>query len=146
MNIIIIHGPNLNMLGKRDAEKYGTRTLDEINNLISQEAKKLGASVSFFQSNHEGAIIDHLQSDEVRNSDGLVINPGALIRYAYSFRQALVDLNKPLVEVHMSDIHKTGVNKKVNIFDDVAQRIDQIAGKKEHSYIEGIQVLIKNIK
>ena len=146
MKINIIHGPNLNMLGKRDSEKYGPFTLDQVNALISAEAEKLGVSVSFFQSNHEGAIIDYLQSDEVRTSEGLVINPGALIRYAFSFRQALVDLNKSFVEIHMSDIHATGVNKKINVLDDLEFRIDQICGLKEQSYISGLHVLVDHIR
>ncbi len=146
MNITVIHGPNLNMLGKRDPEKYGTITLDQVNGLISAEAEKLGVSVSFFQSNHEGAIIDNLQSDQVRHSDGVVVNPGALIRYAYSFRQALIDLNKPFVEIHMSDIHVTGVNKKINVLDELDIRIAQICGVKEQSYIKGLQILVIHIR
>lgn len=146
MNIIVIHGPNLNMLGKRDLKKYGSITLAQVNELILTAAERIGVNVSIFQSNYEGAIIDYLQSDVVRNSDGLVVNPGALIRYAYSFRQALIDLNKPFVEIHMSDINETGVNKKVNILDDVKIRIDQICGLKEQSYIKGLQIIIDHIR
>ncbi len=146
MDIAVIHGPNLNMLGKRDPKKYGTITLDQINDLIWKEAEKLGVSVNFFQSNHEGAIIDHLQSDQVRRSHGVVINPGALIRYAYSFRQALIDLNKPFVEIHMSDIHTTGVNKTINVLDDIPLRVDQICGLKEQSYIKGLQIVVNHIR
>ena len=89
-------------------------------------------------------LIDFLQKDSSRASDGVLVNPGALIRYAYSFRQALVDLGKPVVEIHMSDIDKTGVNKKVNVLDDV--RVDKVTGLKEGSYYEGFKRLVEYIK
>lgn len=144
MKILIINGPNLNMLGKRDPAKYGTITLLEINEELKKLAEKLDCQLEFFQSNHEGAIIDFLQKESSREADGVLINPGALIRYAYCFRQALVDLGKPIMEIHMSDINKTGINKKVNILDDV--RIGQVTGLKEGSYYEGLKQLVKFIK
>ena len=140
MKILVINGPNLNMLGKRDPKKYGTITLLEINEELEKLAEKLDCQLEFFQSNHEGAIIDFLQKEASREADGILINPGALIRYAYSFRQALVDLNKPVMEIHMSDINKTGVNKKVNILENVC--IGQITGLKEKSYFEGLKRLV----
>ncbi len=145
IKIIIIHGPNLNLLGKRDKSKYGSVTMDEINQKLQNMADQfeLEVEVEFFQSNHEGDIIDFLQRDSSRNSDGVVINPGALIRYAYCFRQALIDLDKPVVEIHMSDIDKTGISKKINLLDDV--RIEQVTGLKEDSYYEGFKRLIKHI-
>ena len=144
MKILIINGPNLNMLGKRDPKKYGTVTLLEINSELKKIAKALDCQLEFFQSNHEGAIIDFLQKESSRNADGVLVNPGALIRYAYSFRQALVDLDKPVMEIHMSNINKTGINKKVNVLDDV--RIGQITGLKEKSYFEGLKQLVNFIK
>lgn len=144
MKILIINGPNLNMLGKRDPAKYGKITLPEINQELEKLAEKLGCQLEFFQSNHEGAIIDFLQKESSREADGVVVNPGALIRYAFCFRQALVDLNKPVMEIHMSDINKTGVNKKVNVLDYV--RIGQVTGLKEGSYFEGLKKLVKFIK
>lgn len=144
MKIIVINGPNLNMLGKRDPNKYGTVTLLEINKKLKKLAEKLDCQLEFFQSNHEGAIIDFLQKDSSREADGVLVNPGALIRYSYSFRQALVDLNKPVMEIHMSDIDRTGVNKKVNVLEDI--RIGQVTGLKEGSYFEGLRQLINFIK
>ena len=144
MKILIINGPNLNLLGKRDVSKYGLVTLMEINTNLIKIAKKLDCQLEFFQSNYEGAIIDFLQKETSRKADGVLVNPGALIRYAYCFRQALVDLDKPVMEVHMSNINKTGVNKKINILDDV--RIGQITGLKEDSYSEGLKKLTKFIK
>ncbi len=140
MKILVINGPNLNMLGKRDPSKYGKISLDEINRQLDKLGKSMNVSLEFFQSNHEGAIIDFLQRESSRNADGVLINPGALVRYGYSLRQALVDLRKPVVEVHMSDVNKTGVNKKVNVLQDV--RIAQIVGLKEKSYDEGLKKLI----
>ncbi len=144
MRILVIHGPNLNLLGKRDPVKYGTITMMEINHTLHQIATEGGVEVEFFQSNHEGFLIDYVQTETSRAADGVLINPGALIRYAYSFRQALIDLGKPVMEVHLSDIHKTGVNTAVNILDDV--RIGQVVGLKEHSYYEGLRQLINHLK
>ena len=113
MKILVINGPNLNLLGKRDPSKYGAVTLRLINDQLQKMAGQLNCQLVFFQSNHEGEIIDFLQKVSSRKADGILINPGALIRYAYSFRQALIDHSKPLMEIHMSDINKTGVNKKI---------------------------------
>ena len=144
MRILVIHGPNLNMLGKRDPTKYGTFTMADINNQLQVLAAELDCTLAFFQSNHEGAIIDFLQLESSRAADGVIINPGALLRYGYSLRQALVDLGKPVIEVHMSDIHKLSVNRSVNVLEDV--RIDQIVGLKEQSYYEALKKLIKYLR
>jgi 3-dehydroquinate dehydratase II len=144
MKILVVHGPNLNMLGKRDPTKYGTITLAEINEHLQLLALKLDCEIEHFQSNHEGAIIDFLQLESSRSADGVIINPGALVRYAYSLRQAFVDLGKPTIEVHMSDIHKSGVNKSVNVLDDV--RIDQVVGLKEESYYQALEKLIRYLR
>ena len=144
MVILVIHGPNLNLLGKRDPAQYGTITLDQINQALHQMAPALGVTVETFQSNHEGALIDFLQRDSSRAAHGVLVNPGALIRYAYCFRQALIDLDKPVVEVHMSDISKTGVNRGVNVLDDV--RVAQVTGLKEASYYEGLKQLVQHLK
>ena len=144
MTILVLHGPNLNLLGKRDPSRYGTITMADINAALEVLARKLGVRVVFFQSNHEGAIIDFLQQDSSRAAHGVLVNPGALIRYAYCFRQALVDLNKPVMEVHMSDIKRTGVNVQVNVLDDV--RIGQVTGLKEGSYYEGLKQLVQYLR
>lgn len=141
MKILIINGPNLNMLGKRDQVKYGNITMQEINFQLMKIARKSLCVLDFFQSNHEGAIIDFLQRQSSRKAAGVLINPGALIRYGYSLRQALIDLHKPVMEVHMSSINKTGVNKSVNVLEDI--RIDLVAGLKENSYYIGLNKLIK---
>lgn len=140
MKILVINGPNLNMLGKRDPQKYGKLTLSEINRRLIKIARAHQVKLVFFQSNHEGTIIDFLQKESSRSADGILVNPGALIRYAYSFRQALIDHGKPVMEIHMSNINKSGINNKVNILDDV--RIGQVTGFKEKSYSLGLKRLI----
>jgi len=144
MTILVVHGPNLNLLGRRDPARYGTITLGEINAALQALARELGVRLEFFQSNHEGALIDFLQQDSSRAAHGVLVNPGALIRYAYCFRQALVDLNQPVMEVHMSDIGRTGVNPKVNVLDDV--RVGQVTGKREESYYEGLKQLVQHLR
>ena len=143
MKVLVIHGPNLNMLGRRDPTKYGMLTMDDINKHLQMMALNFDCEIECFQSNHEGAIIDFLQQESSRATDGVIINPGALTRYAYSLRQAFIDLGKPTVEVHMSDIHKLGINRSVNVFDDV--RIDQIVGLKEKSYYKALEKLIRHL-
>ncbi|OGG18992.1 hypothetical protein A3D78_07765 [Candidatus Gottesmanbacteria bacterium RIFCSPHIGHO2_02_FULL_39_14] len=143
MKILVINGPNLNVLGKRDPEKYGSITLNQINKKLAVLAAKEKIELEFFQSNHEGEIIDFLQKDKSRKADGILVNPGALIRYAYSFRQALLDHGKPVMEIHMSDINKSGINKKVNVLEDI--RIGKVVGLKEKSYYQGLKKLIKFI-
>ncbi len=144
MKILVIHGPNLNMLGKRDPTKYGTLTMADINSQLHIIAVDLDCQLECFQSNHEGAIIDFLQLESSRAADGVIINPGALVRYSYCLRQALVDLGKPAIEVHMSDIHKMGINTSVNVLEDV--RIDQVVGLKEKSYYEALKKLINYVR
>jgi len=141
MKVLVIHGPNLNMLGKRDPARYGTLTLDDINKHLQMMAVRLDCEIEHFQSNYEGAIIDFLQLESSRSAAGVIINPGALVRYAYSLRQALIDLGKPTIEVHMSDIHRLGINRSVNVLDDV--RVDQVVGIKEESYYEALEKLIR---
>ena len=144
MKILVIHGPNLNMLGKRDPSKYGTLTIADINKRMQALGSESGYKIEFFQSNHEGAIIDFLQLETSRIADGVIINPGALVRYGYCLRQALIDLGKPIFEVHMSDIDRMGINRSVNVLEDI--RIDQIAGLKEKSYYEALEKLIKYLE
>jgi 3-dehydroquinate dehydratase-2 len=144
LRILVIHGPNLNMLGRRDPTRYGTITLEEIDAALRTQAAELGVAVECFQSNHEGGIIDYVQRETSRAAHGVLINPGALIRYAYSFRQALVDLGLPVLEVHMSDIHASGVNRQINVLDDV--RVAQVTGQKEHSYYAGLRQLVEYVR
>lgn len=103
--ICLIHGPNINFTGIREKGVYGTLTFDEINEEIRKKADELGLEVEIFQSNHEGAIIDKIQ-ECFSAKDGIVINPGAYTHYSYAIRDALASVDMPVIEIHMSNIHK----------------------------------------
>ena len=102
--VVVVNGPNLNLLGKREPHIYGTRTLDDLNGTVREKAAALGLEASCFQSNHEGEIIDFLQK-EGPGSAGVVINPGALSHYSLALYDCLQALALPVVEVHISNIH-----------------------------------------
>lgn len=102
--ILVVNGPNLNLLGKREPEVYGTETLDELNGKLADMARELGVEVSFFQSNSESEIIDYLHKEGF-DADGLIINPGALTHYSYALRDAIAAVEIEAVEVHMSNIY-----------------------------------------
>ena len=102
--IVVVHGPNLNLLGKREPHIYGTRSLEDLNKAVRDKASMLGVEVATFQSNHEGEIIDFLQK-EAPGSAGIVINPGAFSHYSLAIYDCLQALAVPVVEVHLSNIH-----------------------------------------
>jgi 3-dehydroquinate dehydratase-2 len=104
MRILLINGPNLNMLGTREPEVYGHDTLEDIVTRVESMARELGAEVTALQSNHEGAIVDFIQENQA-SADGIVINPGAFGHYSYAIRDAISGSNLPAVEVHISNVH-----------------------------------------
>ena len=143
MKILIINGPNLNMLGKREPEIYGARTLGEINADIDEKSKRIGVLCEFFQSNSEGAIIDKIHS-VFDDFDGCIINAGAYTHYSYAIRDAIACVPKPFIEVHMSDITKREEFRKTSVITEVCCEI--ISGHGEKSYhlaLERIAGLIK---
>jgi 3-dehydroquinate dehydratase-2 len=138
-NILVIHGPNLNLLGEREPEVYGAQTLKDVNREISKIASSKNLTVRFYQSNHEGKLIDCIHKHR-HWTDGLVINPGAFTHYSYALRDAIAAVGKPAVEVHLSDIHKREDFRKISVIQPVC--IKQISGKGIQSYIEGIEILL----
>ncbi len=143
MKFLVINGPNLNILGKRDHTFYGNMTLKQINILLQKKAKELGVTLAFFQSNHEGDIIDFLQKESA-NAKGVLINPGALTHYGYSLRDALIDTKLPIVSVHLSDIDNREEFRKVDVLSDIV--VDNIKGLQEKSYILGLERLVSHIR
>ena len=104
MKILVINGPNLNFLGIREPSVYGKQDYKYLVHMIEEKAKEENIEVECFQSNHEGAIIDKLQESYFDGTDGIVINPGAFTHYSYAIRDAIAAVNKPFIEVHMSNI------------------------------------------
>ena len=143
MRILVINGPNLNMLGRREPEHYGVDTLESIEQALTEKGKALGCELAFFQSNHEGAIIDFIQ-EKATGADGILINPGALTHYGYSLHDALVDAGLPVVEVHLSDIHAREGWRQKSVIADVA--IKQVSGLKTQSYLLGLEALVNHIR
>lgn len=143
MKILLIHGPNLNMLGKRDRAIYGDQTLAEIESLVVKRAQELGAEVSAFQSNSEGTLIDFIQA-ETPKAAGIIINPGALTHYGLSLRDALEDSALPVIEVHLSNIHAREKWRRKSVITPIARA--QISGKGVQGYSDALEILVAELK
>jgi len=143
MKILIINGPNLNMLGKRDKNIYGVKTLDDINSLLQNEASKLKVDLLFFQSNSEGDIIDFIQK-EVKSAEGIIINPGALTHYGLSLSDALTDSAIPVIEVHISNIYSREEWRAKSVIAPIAQ--GQISGLGWRGYVAALQTLVGELQ
>ncbi len=105
INILLINGPNLNRLGKREPAHYGTATLQDVEKSLEQQAEELDVKLKCFQSNHEGGIIDQLHEAEDQGVNGIILNPGAYTHYSYAIRDAIAGISVPVIEVHISNIH-----------------------------------------
>jgi 3-dehydroquinate dehydratase II len=136
MKIVVLHGPNLNMLGRREPEIYGRTTLAEIDTALQERALADGARLICFQSNHEGALIDCLQV-EGWDADGVIINPGALTHYGLSLRDALAMLKCPIIEVHLSNVYKREAFRHTSVVAPVAT--GQIAGLGWRGYLLALE-------
>jgi 3-dehydroquinate dehydratase-2 len=140
--ILVIHGPNLNMLGKREPEHYGSRTLDDINASLHATAAELGFQMLPFQSNHEGEIVETIQK-AVGRAQGLIINPAAFTHTSVAIRDAVLILDVPTIEVHLSNIHKRESFRHRSFIADIATA--QISGLGASGYIFALQALAQLI-
>jgi len=136
MKVLIINGPNLNMLGKREPDVYGRMTLEEMNKFIAGYFKKV--QLDFFQSNHEGEIVGRLQQAE-EAYDGVVINPGAFTHYAYAIRDAIASISKPVVEVHISNTAGREEFRRKSVVSGVVR--GTITGLGPYGYVLAVQAL-----
>jgi len=139
MKVLIIHGPNLNLTGKREQEIYGTATLDDINTGIKEWADNNNFDVDIFQSNHEGAIIDKIHSAK-GETDYIIINPGALTHYSYAIRDAVAGIEIPTIEVHISNIYAREIFRSNSVITPVCK--GQISGFGPKSYMLALESLI----
>ncbi len=142
MRIGILHGPNLRLLGSREPTIYGSRTLTEINGEIESLATELGVEVEFFQSNHEGEILDWLESVSAR-IDGVVANPAALTHGSIGLRDALLGVDLPFVEVHLSNPHAREPFREVSFLSDIATGV--VFGFGPESYLLGLRGLVARL-
>lgn len=142
MKVLVVNGPNLNMLGKREKDYYGTVTLDGIIEKLTSTAKELGVNLDFFQSNSEGEIIDKIQQSS--DIDGLIMNLGAYTHTSIAIRDALLLLNKPFVEVHLSNVFQREAFRHKSYISDIA--VGVIAGFKEDSYLLALKGLVNILK
>ncbi|MFP4437022.1 MAG: type II 3-dehydroquinate dehydratase [Chloroflexaceae bacterium] len=141
--ILLLHGPNLNMLGQREPEIYGATTLPQIDDMLHERAVAAGVTLLAFQSNHEGALIDFLQA-EGWDADGIIINPGALTHYGLSLRDALASLSAPIIEVHLSNVYRREQFRHTSVVAPVAT--GQIAGLGWRGYLLALEWLLNNAK
>jgi 3-dehydroquinate dehydratase-2 len=142
MNILILHGPNLNLLGEREPEVYGYTTLDEINGKLYDLAKENASNIRCFQSNHEGVLIDYIH--EFRKwADACITNPGAFTHYSYALRDAVAAFNKPTVEVHLSDLSKRESFRQHSVLEGLPN-VSRIMGKGAEGYYEALLELCKS--
>jgi 3-dehydroquinate dehydratase-2 len=139
MRVLLIHGPNLNRLGSRNPQVYGTITLQEIVQAVASRGRDTGAEVVDFQSNHEGALIDWLQAEAPR-ADAIVINPGGLAHYGVALRDALEDTKLPIVEVHISDPATREAFRHTLLTATAARKV--IAGRGVNGYLEALEFLV----
>ena len=139
--VMVLNGPNLNLLGAREPHVYGHATLGQIIRMLKKEGRRRGVRVRAYQSNHEGRLVDRVQVLRRRGYAGLVINPGALTHYSYALRDAVAAAGIPAVEVHLTDIEKREPFRRVSVIKEVCAA--QIAGLGPDGYVRALDVLAK---
>lgn len=144
MKIVVINGPNLNMVGIREKAIYGSKDFNDICNYIKEEASQRNLEISLFQSNSEGEIINEIHNAYYNKVDGIIINPGAYTHYSYAIYDALKAVSIPTVEVHMSNIHQRDEFRHKSVT--AAACIGQISGLGELGYVLGMDALINKLK
>ena len=144
MKILMLHGINHNMFGKRDPAQYGTITLDEINASLTALGKELGTTVETYQTNSEGAMCDRIHQGYTDGVDAVLINAGAWTHYSYGIRDALAILTCPIVEVHMSNIHAREAFRHVSVFAEIVT--GQICGFGAESYLLALRAGVNAAK
>jgi 3-dehydroquinate dehydratase-2 len=142
MKILILHGPNLNLLGKREPDVYGTTTLDEINKRVAALGGELGVETTFYQSNHEGELVQRIQ-DAMGTFSAVVFNPGAYTHTSVALRDAIASTGIPTIEVHLSNIHRREEFRRHSFIAAVA--LGQIAGFGPDSYLLGLRAAVQAV-
>ena len=142
MKILVINGPNINFLGIREKNIYGSCDYDGLLQMIAKKGEEEHCQIEVFQSNHEGAIIDRIQDAYFDGTEGIVINPGAYTHYSYAIRDALASVQMPKVEIHISDITKREEFRKNSVTKDACDA--QIYGHGLEGYLMAIDLLLKN--
>jgi len=143
IEIAVIHGPNLNMLGRREPEIYGSRNIDELNKTLEKYAESLKIGITIFQSNHEGEIVDFIH-EGYNKFRGIVINPGGLTHYSIVLRDALIAIKIPVVEVHISNIYQREEFRHKSVIAPVA--VGQITGLGTDGYFYGLEAITKIVR
>ena len=144
MKILMLHGINHDMFGKRDPAQYGTITLDQINASLQNLGKELGATVDCFQTNHEGAMCERIHKGFLDGVDAVLINAGAWTHYNYGIRDALAILTCPIVELHMSNIHAREEFRHKSVFAEIVK--GQICGFGSDSYLLALRAAVSSVK
>lgn len=139
MRILLMNGPNLNMLGVREPAIYGHDTLASIEAMVRAHGKERGVEVECFQSNHEGDLVDKLHEAH-RAYDGVIYNPGAHTHYSYALRDAVASIDTPVVEVHISDVDAREPFRAISVFDGVVKA--KISGRGKQGYLDALDLLM----
>ena len=142
MKILVLHGINLNMFGKRDPAHYGTVTLAQVDDRLKDLGAELGVEVECFQSNHEGQMVERIHQAYEQAVQGVVINAGAWTHYNYALRDALAILKCPIVEVHMSNVHAREAFRHTSVLSDVVR--GQVCGFGVDSYLLGLRAVVSS--